>query len=44
MNFGVVPKFKRLVMDNESKQSRNRSVESVSIGVKPFDEAPEGAA
>jgi GxxExxY protein len=44
MNFGVVPKFNRLVMDNESKQSKNRSVESVSIGVKPFDEAPEGAA
>jgi GxxExxY protein len=41
MNFGSTPRFKRLVLDNDSKKPRNRSVESVSIGVKPFDDAPE---
>jgi GxxExxY protein len=41
MNFGTVPRFKRLVMDNESKRSKNKSVESVSIGVKPLPVAPE---
>jgi GxxExxY protein len=39
MNFGPTPKFKRLIMDNELKKSKEKSVESVSIGVKPFAEA-----
>jgi GxxExxY protein len=43
MNFGPVPKFKRFVLDNSLKhleQTRNRSVSSVNIGVKPS--VPEG--
>jgi len=43
MNFGPVPKFKRFVMDNAGKrlnQTRNGSVSSVFIGVKPS--SPEG--
>ena len=36
MNFGPMPRFKRLVMDNERKKHKEKSVESVSIGVKPF--------
>jgi GxxExxY protein len=43
MNFGPVPKFKRFVLDNSLKhleQTRNRSVSSVNIGVKPS--LPEG--
>jgi GxxExxY protein len=39
MNFGTAPKFKRLVMDNEAKRSREKSVSSVSIGVKSFEDA-----
>lgn len=39
MNFGPTPRFKRLVMDNEFKKSKEKSVSSVSIGVKPFAEA-----
>jgi len=40
MNFGPNPRFKRFVMDNELKKSKHKSVESVTIGVKPFV-APE---
>ncbi len=43
MNFGPAPKFKRFVLDNSLKhleQTRNRSVSSVKIGVKPS--LPEG--
>jgi GxxExxY protein len=36
MNFGPTPRFKRLAMDNELKKSVPKSVQSVSIGVKPF--------
>lgn len=36
MNFGPKARFKRLVMDNRTKKSVLESVESVSIGVKPF--------
>ena len=39
MNFGPMPRFKRLVMDNEFKKSRFRSVTSVSIGAEPFAHA-----
>ncbi len=39
MNFGPVPRFKRLVMDNERKKSVSKSIQSVSIGVKPFADA-----
>ncbi|SRR6266851_1864282 len=35
MNFGPVPRFKRFVMDNELKKSKRKSVESVTIGVRP---------
>ena len=38
MNFGPTPRFKRLVMDNELKKLVSKSVQSVSIGVKPFAE------
>jgi GxxExxY protein len=40
MNFGPSPRFKRLVMDNELKKLRQKSVESVTIDVEPFS-APE---
>ncbi|MDW5264230.1 MULTISPECIES: GxxExxY protein [Acidobacteriaceae] len=40
MNFGPTPRFKRFVMDNELKKPKHKSVESVTIGVKPFM-APE---
>lgn len=40
MNFGPAPKLKRLVMDNELKKPKHKSVESVTIGVEPFV-APE---
>ncbi len=40
MNFGMTPRFKRFVMDNELKKPKHKSVESVTIGVKPF-KAPE---
>lgn len=36
MNFGPMPRYKRLVMDNERKKHKEKSVESVSIGVKYF--------
>jgi hypothetical protein len=39
MNFGPTPRFKRLIMDNEIKKSREKSVPSVPIGVKPFADA-----
>lgn len=39
MNFGPTPRFKRLMMDNELKKSKEKSVKSVVIGVKPFSEA-----
>ena len=39
MNFGPKARFKRLVMDNGTKKSVLKSVESVSIGVKPFADA-----
>jgi GxxExxY protein len=42
MNFGPTPRFKRLVFDNRLKKSALKSVQSVSIGVRPFDE-PEVA-
>ncbi len=35
MNFGPKPRFRRFVMDNELKKQRHKSVESVTIGVKP---------
>ncbi len=41
MNFGPTPRFKRMIMDNDSKKSRIKSVQSVSIGVKPFADSPE---
>lgn len=40
MNFGPTPRFRRLMMDNQLKQSVSKSVQSVSIGVKPLDEVP----
>jgi GxxExxY protein len=40
MNFGVSPRFKRFVLDNELKTTKHKSVESVTIGVEPFS-APE---
>jgi len=39
MNFGPMPRFKRLVMDNELKKPKEKLVESVLIGVKPFVDA-----
>ena len=39
MNFGPKPRFKRLVMDNELKKPKEKSVSSVAIGVKPFVDA-----
>jgi hypothetical protein len=36
MNFGPTPRFKRLIMDNELKESKEKSVPSVPIGVKPL--------
>ena len=36
MNFGPTPRFKRLIMDNELKKSKEKSVPSVPIGVKPL--------
>ena len=38
MNFGPRPRFKRLVMDNELKSPKEKSVESVLIGVTPYAE------
>jgi GxxExxY protein len=35
MNFGIQPRFKRIVMDNELKKPKHESVESVTIGVEP---------
>jgi GxxExxY protein len=35
MNFGIQPRFKRFVLDNELKKPRHKSVESVTIGVEP---------
>lgn len=40
MNFGTSARFKRFVMDNESKGPIRKSAESVTIGVEPFS-APE---
>ena len=42
MNFGMEPRVKRFVMDNESKQSKKKLVSSALIGVKSFA-APEAA-
>jgi GxxExxY protein len=39
MNFGPMPRFKRLVMDNKLKKLKEKSVSSVAIGVKPFVDA-----
>jgi GxxExxY protein len=39
MNFGPMPRFKRLVMDNELKKPKEKSVSSVAIGVKPLVDA-----
>ena len=39
MNFGPSARFKRLIMDNAAKKSKEKSVQSVSIGVKPLAEA-----
>jgi len=39
MNFGPMPRFKRLVMDNELKKPKEKSVSSVPIGVKPLVDA-----
>ena len=39
MNFGTSARFKRLAMDNASKKSKEKSAESVSIGVKSLREA-----
>jgi len=39
MNFGPTPKFKRLIMDNAFKKSKEKSVPSVSISVKPLADA-----
>jgi len=35
MNFGAQPRFKRIVLDNELKNPKHESVESVTIGVEP---------
>ena len=35
MNFGIQPRFRRIVMDNELKKPKHQSVESVTIGVEP---------
>jgi hypothetical protein len=40
MNFGPTPKFRRLVLDNALKKIRNKSVSSVTIGVKPSENLP----
>jgi GxxExxY protein len=42
MNFGPVPRFKRLVMSNELKKCGPKSLSSVTIGVKPFADAEVG--
>jgi hypothetical protein len=39
MNFGPVPRFKRLIMDNELKRNQPESVPVGVIGVKPLSEA-----
>jgi GxxExxY protein len=39
MNFGPTPRFKRLIMDNEYKKSKEKSVPSVPIGVRPLADA-----
>jgi hypothetical protein len=39
MNFGPKPQFKLLVMDNELKKPKEKSVSSVPIGVKPLVDA-----
>ena len=39
MNFGPKPQFKLLVMDNELKKPKEKSVSSVAIGVKPLVDA-----
>ncbi|HXE09057.1 MAG TPA: GxxExxY protein [Acidobacteriaceae bacterium] len=39
MNFGAVPRFRRLVMDNESKGNQSESVPVGVIGVKPLSKA-----
>lgn len=36
MNFGPTAQFKRLIMDNSTKQSQKQSVQSASIGVEPL--------
>jgi GxxExxY protein len=36
MNFGARPRFKRFVMDNESKKGKQKKAESVTIGVEPI--------
>ncbi len=36
MNFGTEPRFKRLVMDNETKLAASKSVSSALIGVRPL--------
>lgn len=38
MNFGPTARFKRLVLSNDLKRSKDKSV---SIGVKPFQTVPE---
>jgi GxxExxY protein len=40
MNFGVSPRFKRFVLDNELKKRQHKSTESVTISVEPLS-APE---
>jgi GxxExxY protein len=40
MNFGVSPRFKHFVLDNELKKRQHKSAESVTINVEPFS-APE---
>ena len=37
MNFGATPRFKRFVMDNESKKAKQKKAESVTIGVEPIE-------
>jgi GxxExxY protein len=39
MSFGPAPRFKRLIMDNELKKSKEKSVKSVVIGARHFSEA-----
>jgi GxxExxY protein len=41
MNFGPTARFKRLVLSNDLKRSKEKSVSSGSIGVKPFQTVPE---